>query len=257
MSAPRRVRLGVNLDHVATLRQARGTRYPEMAAAIRAVEAGGADGITLHLREDRRHAQDADLELAREIAAGTLNMEMAATPDMLAIAARLRPDFCCLVPERREELTTEGGLNVAAHQDALRDACARLADAGIRVSLFVEPEAAALETARALGAPIVELHTGAFADAADADAAQREFERLRAAAEHAHALGLEVHAGHGLRRDNARVAARLPHMRELNIGHALVADAVFMGLRAATRAMKEAMDGNDAQAERLADAFYA
>ena len=234
------VRLGVNLDHVATVREARGTPYPDLREAIRIVEEAGADGITLHLREDRRHICDADMAAARELIRTTLNMEMAAVEEIIAIAEKLKPDFCCIVPEKREELTTEGGLDLQRGGEALASACARLTAAGIKVSLFIEPDKDTLARARDLGAPLVELHTGVYADA-DGAACERELERLHAAAEHAHALGLVVNAGHGLRRDNVRAIADLPHMCELNIGHSIVADALFMGLGDAVREMRKAM----------------
>ena len=237
------VRLGVNLDHVATVRQARGTPYPDLATAIHIAEDAGADGITLHLREDRRHIQDADIETARKCIRSTLNMEMAATEEMVEIAIRTQPGFCCIVPEKREELTTEGGLDLTKKPEVLEAACRRLADAGIIVSLFVEPDLKVLDRAYAMGARAIELHTGTYADTEDGDELKRELERLHKAAQHAHKIGLTVNAGHGLRRDNVHAIAELPYMNELNIGHSIIADAVFMGLSDAVREMKKAMTG--------------
>lgn len=240
MTRNKKVRLGVNLDHVATVRRARGTSYPDLSEAIRVAEDAGADGITLHLREDRRHIRDADIRTASAVIRTHLNMEMAAAEEIVRVALEVGPDFCCLVPEKREELTTEGGLDLKRGADELRSVCARLAAAGSVVSLFVEPDKETLERARDIGAPVVELHTGVYADA-EGDAAARALERLRQGAEHAHAIGLTVNAGHGLRRDNVRAVAELPHMNELNIGHSIVADALFMGLGGAVREMRKAM----------------
>ncbi len=230
------VRLGVNLDHVATLRNARGVDYPDPIRAARLVMEAGADGITLHLREDRRHIRDADLEQARALAI-PLNMEMAATAEMVAIACRLRPHACCLVPERREEVTTEGGLDVAGQRASLKPVVAALRDAGIRVSLFVDPDPAQLDAAAWLEAPVVELHTGAYANGRAGELA-----RLVEGARHAAGLGLEVHAGHGLTYENVGPIMALPAVRELNIGHSLVAEAVFVGLVEAVRRMRAVMD---------------
>ncbi len=235
------IRLGVNIDHVATLRQARGTAYPDIARAARAALAGGAQGITVHLREDRRHIQDADVEALVNLPGVVLNLEMAVTDAMLAIAERLRPPHACLVPEKREELTTEGGLDVAGQSAAVAEACRRLAVAGIRASLFIDPDPAQIEAAMAAGAPAVELHTGAYADAGDASAREAELARLREAATAAAAAGLEVHGGHGLNLANVAPVAAIPELVELNIGHAIVADAVFMGLEQAVAAMNRAM----------------
>ncbi len=232
--------LGVNIDHVATLRQARGTPYPEPARAVVLAEEAGADSITVHLREDRRHIQDADLVAIRRVMRTHMNLEMAVTPEMLGIAADARPSDCCFVPERREELTTEGGLDVASQTDKIGDACARLAEAGIRVSLFIDPEPAQLEAAVAAGAPVVELHTGRYADAGDADRAA-ELRRIVDAARYGSELGLTIHAGHGLHYDNVAAIARIPEIVELNIGHAIVAQAVFDGLSTAVREMKRLM----------------
>ncbi|ASL41030.1 MULTISPECIES: pyridoxine 5'-phosphate synthase [Acetobacter] len=227
------IRLGVNIDHVATIRNARGGTYPDpVAAALLAIQAG-ADGITAHLREDRRHIRDKDLERLRAEIAAPLNMEMAATEEMVGIALGLRPHACCLVPERREELTTEGGLNVAGQLETLTPKVQKLAQAGIRVSLFIDPSPAQIEAAAKTGAQVVELHTGAYAEGKAG-----ELERLRAAAMQAASLGLEVHAGHGLTFENVGPIASLPELRELNIGHFLIGQAIFDGLAAVVQSMK-------------------
>ncbi len=233
--------LGVNIDHVATLRQARGTLYPEPLQAALEAEQAGADAVTVHLREDRRHIQDRDVELLRRCLQTRLNLEMAVTEEMLAVAERIRPEDCCLVPERREELTTEGGLDVAGQRGRLREACARLAEAGVRVSLFIDADPRQVEAAAEVGAPVVELHTGHYADARAREARRLELERLARAAELAQAAGLRVHAGHGLHYHNVQPVAALPPVRELNIGHAIVARALFTGLAAAVREMKRLM----------------
>lgn len=234
------IALGVNIDHVATLRQARGTRYPDPIHAALQAEMAGADLITLHLREDRRHIQERDVELLRAQLQTRMNLEMAVTDEMVALARRYRPHDCCLVPERREELTTEGGLDVAAQLPRIREVCAQLAEAGIRVSLFVDPEPHQLDAAHAAGAPVVELHTGRYAEAAG-EAAEAELARLRTAAAHAHGLGLVVNAGHGLHYHNVQPVAAIPELAELNIGHAIIARAVFSGLPDAVREMKRLM----------------
>lgn len=227
------IRLGVNIDHVATIRNARGGTYPDpVAAALLAIQAG-ADGITAHLREDRRHIRDKDLERLRAEIAAPLNMEMAATDEMVGIALGLRPHACCLVPERRAELTTEGGLNVAGQLETLTPKVQKLAQAGIRVSLFIDPSSTQIEAAAKIGAHVVELHTGAYAEGKAG-----ELERLRAAATQATALGLEVHAGHGLTFENVGPIAGLPELRELNIGHFLIGQAIFDGLAAVVQNMK-------------------
>ncbi|KAA8384556.1 pyridoxine 5'-phosphate synthase [Acetobacter oryzifermentans] len=227
------IRLGVNIDHVATIRNARGGTYPDpVAAALLAIQAG-ADGITAHLREDRRHIRDKDLERLRAEIAAPLNMEMAATEEMVGIALGLHPHACCLVPERREELTTEGGLNVAGQLETLTPKVQKLAQAGIRVSLFIDPSPAQIEAAAKTGAQVVELHTGAYAEGKAG-----ELERLRAAAMQAASLGLEVHAGHGLTFENVGPIASLPELRELNIGHFLIGQAIFDGLAAVVQSMK-------------------
>ncbi|MCK5324647.1 MAG: pyridoxine 5'-phosphate synthase [Woeseiaceae bacterium] len=232
--------LGVNIDHVATLRQARGTSYPRPVEAAVMAERAGADSITVHLREDRRHIQDADLAAITEVMRTHMNLELAVTDEMLAIAAQLKPSDCCLVPEHREELTTEGGLDVAGQLDRVSDACARLAHAGIRVSLFVDPDKAQLDAAVAAGAPVVELHTGAYADAAEADHGA-ELQRIVDAAEYGHGLGLIINAGHGLHYNNVGAIAVIPQIVELNIGHAIISRAVFDGLVLAVTDMKRLM----------------
>jgi len=234
------IHLGVNVDHVATLRQARGTDYPSPVEAALEAERAGADSITLHLREDRRHIQDADLPLLKERMQTHMNLEMAVTDEMLGIACRLVPSDVCLVPEKREELTTEGGLDVAGQVARVRDAVARLAQASIRVSLFIDPDRDQLEAAREAGAPVVELHTGAYADA-DGERQAGELERIVEAAGLGAGLGLVVHAGHGLHYENVGAIARIPEIRELNIGHAIVARAVFDGMAGAVGLMKRLM----------------
>ncbi len=240
MNKPLSILLGVNIDHVATLRQARGTRYPDPLYAALMAEQAGADSITLHLREDRRHIQDHDLRAIKSALQTRMNLEMAATPEMLQIAEDLRPQDCCLVPERRDELTTEGGLNVRAQQPVIRDACARLAAAGIRVSLFVDPDPQQLDAAVEVGAPVVELHTGAYAEAGGAEQA-RQLARMIQAARHAEGLGLTVNAGHGLHYHNVQPVAAITQVAELNIGHAIIARAVFHGLASAVTEMKHLM----------------
>lgn len=231
-------RLGVNIDHVATVRQARRVAYPDVLAAARAAEEGGADAITVHLREDRRHIQDADVDVLRAALRVPMNLEMAATPEMVAIALRVRPADACLVPERRAEVTTEGGLDAAARAAALADAVARLKAAGIRVSLFVDPEPRQLEASARLGADAVELHTGRYAEHAEARAAATELATLAAAVARGRALGLVVNAGHGLRYDNTRAVAAIPGIDTLNIGHSIVARALFVGMAQAVREMR-------------------
>jgi pyridoxine 5-phosphate synthase len=237
----REILLGVNIDHVATIRQARGTRYPEPIQAALVAEQAGADGITLHLREDRRHIQERDVELFRDALQTRMNLELAATPGMVAIACRVRPADCCLVPERREELTTEGGLDVVAHRALLMEVCAALAEAGVRVSLFVDADPAQIEASKGVGAPVVEIHTGHYADATSLAARAQELDRIRRAVELGLELGLQVNAGHGLDYHNVKVIAAIPGVRELNIGHAIVARAIFSGLDLAVRDMKRIM----------------
>jgi len=240
MTTDNTLRLGVNLDHVATIRQARFTPYPDVMEAVRISERAGADGITLHLREDRRHIQPEDVYAAREIITTSMNLEMAATETMVAFAVNLRPEFCCIVPERREELTTEGGLNLAGNKQRLTQACQRLAAAKVKVSLFIEPTTAAIDATLVIGAPIVELHTGAYAGASGERQA-RELERLIQTAAYAAEVGLQVNAGHGLHCANVGAVAAIPQLKELNIGHAIVARALFIGLHAAVVEMKQAM----------------
>jgi pyridoxine 5-phosphate synthase len=237
MSMNAGILLGINIDHVATLRQARRARYPDPVHAALAAEQAGADSITLHLREDRRHIQDQDVLALRGLLQTRMNLELAVTEEMLAIAAAVRPTDCCLVPERRLEITTEGGLDVAAQTTRVTEATARLAAAGVRVALFIDPEPRQIQAAHASGAPVVELHTGTYAEARGA-AAAIELERLRAAARFAANLGMEVHAGHGLNYHNVQPVAAVREIVELNIGHALIAQALFVGLPAAVRDMK-------------------
>jgi len=232
--------LGINIDHVATLRQARGTSYPDPLLAALLAEQSGADSITLHLREDRRHIQDRDVRLFRDALQTRMNLEMACTDEMLKLALAVHPGDVCLVPEKRTEVTTEGGLDVVGRAAELKDACARLAEGGNRVSLFIDPEPRQLDAAREAGAPVVELHTGAYADARGGQQA-RELDRLVKAARHAAALGLTVHAGHGLHYHNVEPIAAIPEIVELNIGHAIIARAVFTGLAEAVREMKRLM----------------
>jgi len=230
------VLLGVNIDHVATVRQARGTVYPSVLEAASYVERAGGDSITVHLREDRRHIQDADVKSLCDECSMRINLEMAVTGEMIAIALERNPEDVCLVPEKREELTTEGGLDVASNRTAVAAAVARLKDAGIRVSLFIDPDLQQLEAARDCDAPVVELHTGTYADATG-DKQKQELERLYNACVTGHALGLQINAGHGLHLDNVQDVARLPHMVELNIGHSIIARSIFIGLEEAVREM--------------------
>jgi pyridoxine 5-phosphate synthase len=234
------ITLGVNVDHIATVRNARRAHHPDPVHAALLAEQAGADSITMHLREDRRHIIDRDPATFITLMQTRLNLEMAVTPEMLDIAQRLRPSDCCLVPERRSEVTTEGGLDVVGQQSALQHAVADLAAAGIRVSLFIDPDAAQIKAARAVGAPVIELHTGAYAEARGADQA-RELERLSGAARQAAQLGLTVHAGHGLDYHNVQAVAAIPEIVELNIGFAIVGRAMFTGLAEAVREMKSLM----------------
>lgn len=237
----RRLRLGVNIDHVATIRNARGGHHPDPVRAAHMAALAGADGITAHLREDRRHISDRDMErLANEITL-PLNFEMAATEEMVAIALRHRPHAACIVPERREERTTEGGLDVFGQQAVLKPLVGRLVDAGIRVSMFIEADSKQLDAAKAVGAPVVELHTGAYCDAEGAGR-DRELARIIAAAAHAESIGLECHAGHGLSYDTVKPVAAISSIAELNIGHFLVGEAIFIGLDASIRRMRQLMD---------------
>ncbi|MEJ0093700.1 MAG: pyridoxine 5'-phosphate synthase [Methylocella sp.] len=249
--AARRLRLGVNVDHVATLRNARGGGFPDpVRAALLAIEAG-ADGITAHLREDRRHIRDDDMARLKQKISKPLNFEMAATDEMVAIAIDTRPHACCLVPEKRSERTTEGGLDVMGGHDHLKIVAAELAKAGVRVSLFIEPGPDAVKAARSIGAPVVELHTGSWCDAlahGEAANAEREFGRIRAAAALAKDLGIECHAGHGLDFSSAETISAVPEIVELNIGHYLIAEAIFVGLGPAIAKMRAAMDAGRALA---------
>ena len=232
------IKLGLNIDHVATLRQARGARYPNVVRAALICEEAGADALTLHLREDRRHIQDRDVEILRDMLQTRMNLECAVTNEMIANALRIKPHDLCLVPERREELTTEGGLDVARYFDAVKAASERCAAAGIRGSLFIDPHVRQKHAARRIGVPVVELHTGKYADADSVPARAHELERLRIATEHAHAQGLQVNAGHGLHYHNVQPIVTIPNIAELNIGHAIIAESVFIGLDAAVRKMK-------------------
>lgn len=236
------LKLGVNVDHVATLRQARLTPYPDPTqAALTALEAG-ADSITVHLREDRRHIQERDVEAMKAILDAPLNLEMAMTEGMLAFAARLRPDYCCLVPERREELTTEGGLEVAGQLERVGEACARLKASGARVSLFIAPAPEQIDAAVRAGADMIELHTGHYADCADPVARRAELDKIKQAVAHATETPLQINAGHGLCCENVKPVAALPPVAELNIGHAIIARALFTGLAQAVREMRTLMD---------------
>jgi pyridoxine 5-phosphate synthase len=244
MPSPPHLRLGVNVDHVATIRNARGGRHPDPVQAAKLAIEAGADGITAHLREDRRHIRDDDIARLKAEISKPLNFEMAATDEMVAIAIKTRPHAACLVPERREERTTEGGLDVAGQRDQLTPAVAQLRKAGIRVSLFIAADPAQIEAAVAVGAPVIEIHTGAWCDAlADGQAvAGTEWERIQAGARLARRLGLEVHAGHGLNYATAEAIAALPEIVELNIGHFLIGEAAYGGLPQAVRSMRAAMD---------------
>ena len=247
------IRLGVNIDHVATVRNARGGRHPDPVKAAEVAIAAGADGITAHLREDRRHIVDADVERLRERINKPLNLEMAATAEMVGIARKLKPHAACIVPERREERTTEGGLDAAGQREALRRAVGELAGADIRVSLFIAAEPAQIDAAAAIGAPVIEIHTGTWCDALTAGqgtAAAMEFQRIADGAKLARNAGLEVHAGHGLDFLSAEKIASLDEIVELNIGHFLIGEAIFAGLAAAVRQMRSAMDRGRAQAGR-------
>lgn len=234
------IKLGVNIDHVATLRQARDTRYPSVVQAALRAEESGADSITLHLREDRRHIQDADVYALRKLLQTRMNLEMAATSEMLDIALAVMPQDVCLVPERREERTTEGGLDVVGNLDNIRKMCGRFAQAGIRASLFIAPDIDQIDAAKAAGAPVIELHTGTWADAEN-EAAANELGRIKKAVQHALKIGLAVNAGHGINYHNVTQIAAIPGIEELNIGHAIVAHALFVGWDNAVREMKALM----------------
>lgn len=234
------IKLGVNIDHIATLRQARGTLYPSPIQAALMAETAGADLITLHLREDRRHVQDRDVEILRVALQTRMNLEMAVTDEMLAVAQRIAPHDACFVPERREERTTEGGLDVVGQFDRVKHACRVLAESGVRVSLFINPDLRQLDAAKEAGAPVVEIHTGHYADSRGA-AQQLELEQIRVAVDYGAQLGLTVNAGHGLSYHNIHPIAAIPKIGELNIGHAIVAQAMFVGWEAAVREMKALM----------------
>jgi pyridoxine 5-phosphate synthase len=240
VSASTGIALGVNIDHVATLRQARRIDYPDPVHAALLAEQSGADSITLHLREDRRHIQDRDVAMLRRLLQTRMNLEMAVTAEMIRIASEVRPQDCCLVPESREEVTTEGGLDVRAQEARIGEACKALAAAGVRVSLFIDPDAAQIESARRVGAPVIELHTGTYANASG-KARVHELERVRSAAALGASLGLVVNAGHGLNYHNVEPIAAIREIVELNIGHAIIARAVFDGLPKAVREMKDLM----------------
>lgn len=233
--------LGVNIDHIATLRNARGTHYPDPVHAADIAERAGADGITVHLREDRRHIKDRDVQLLAQTINTRLNLEMAVTDEMLDIACDVKPTFCCLVPEKREELTTEGGLDVVGGFDKVRAATEKLMDAGIMVSLFIDTDLKQIDAAKASGAEFVEIHTGHYADATNEKQAQIEFEKIAKGVSHAHNIGLRVNAGHGLHYHNVKPIAALPELIELNIGHAIIARAAFDGLEKAVADMKRLM----------------
>lgn len=235
-----RIELGINIDHVATVRQARRAPYPDPVHAALMAEQAGADNITLHLREDRRHIQDRDVHALRPLLQTRMNLEMGLTAEMLDIAVGVRPQDCCLVPEKRQEITTEGGLEVAADLERVTAAVKKLSAAGIRVALFIAPDLAQIEAARRSGAPVIELHTGTYADATGS-AQARELERLATAAKRAASLGLEVHAGHGLTYNNVTPVASIAEIVELNIGHCIIARAIFSGLESAVRDMKTLM----------------
>ena len=237
-----RVLLGVNIDHIATLRQARGTRYPEPVQAALVAEQAGADGITVHLREDRRHINDRDVELLAQTLQTRMNLEMAATEEMVGIACRIQPPHCCLVPEKREELTTEGGLDVAGNKAWIAQCCQRLGQAGIEVSLFIDADKAQIAAARECGAPAIEIHTGGYADAETVDAQQQELARIREGVAFALEQGLVVNAGHGLHYHNNLPIAEIPGINELNIGHSIIARAAITGLDEAVRSMRALLD---------------
>ena len=236
------IKLGVNIDHVATLRQARLTRYPEPVQAALIAEQAGADSITIHLREDRRHIQERDVEMLKDVLSIPINLEMAVTDDMLAFAEKFQPAYCCFVPERREELTTEGGLEVAGQPDKVRAACARLQANGSKISLFIDADARQIDAAVSAGADMIEIHTGHYADCVDSQSRQAEFHKIEQAVEHAAQTSLQINAGHGLHYHNVKPVASLEQVAELNIGHSIIARAVFSGLHQAVKDMKTLMD---------------
>ncbi len=233
-----KVKLGVNIDHIATIRQARGTDYPSPVKAATLAVAAGADGITLHLREDRRHIQEQDVAQMKQHIQVPINLEMAVTEAMLQIAEKYQPEHCCLVPEKRQELTTEGGLDILANEAQIKVACARLAKANIEVSLFIDPDHSQIDAAKRCQAPVIELHTGCYADATDEQSQQAELQRIIDAANYAHQLGFTVNAGHGLHYQNTAAIANIPVMNELNIGHSIVAESLYIGITEAVKKMK-------------------
>ena len=230
--------LGVNIDHIATLRQARGTRYPSLIDAAKICESSGADSITLHLREDRRHIQDQDVEELKFSLTTKMNLEMAATDEMLEIATKILPEDCCLVPEKRQELTTEGGLDVLSQLGRIKEVCSELSTNNIKASLFIDPDNYQIEAALECGAPIIEIHTGHYADASSAAEMQKELQKISEACAYAHSLGLQVNAGHGLTLENTKAIAEINSVVELNIGHSIISRALFVGLANATSEMK-------------------
>ena len=231
--------LGVNIDHIATLRQARGTRYPSLVDAAKICENSGADSITLHLREDRRHIQDHDVEELKSSLKTKMNLEMAATDEMLKIATKILPEDCCLVPEKRQELTTEGGLDVFSQLSRIKEVCSELSANNIKASLFIDADNQQIEAAIECGAPIIEIHTGHYADASSASEKQKELKRISSACTYAHSLGLQVNAGHGLTLENTKAVAEINTVVELNIGHSIISRSLFVGLSAATSEMKQ------------------
>ncbi len=231
--------LGVNIDHIATLRQARGTHYPSLIDAAKICESSGADSITLHLREDRRHIQDQDVEELKSSLTTKMNLEMAATDEMLEIATKILPEDCCLVPEKRQELTTEGGLDVLSQLGRIKEVCSELSTNNIKASLFIDPDNYQIEAAVECGAPIIEIHTGHYADASSAAEMQKELQKISEACAYAHSLGLQVNAGHGLTLENTKAIAEINSVVELNIGHSIISRALFVGLGAATSEMKQ------------------
>jgi len=241
MSDSSEILLGVNVDHVATLRQARGTRYPDPVHAALQAEQAGADSITLHLREDRRHIQERDVLMLKDMLLTRMNLEMAVTDEMLDFAEKVKPEDCCLVPERREELTTEGGLDVVGQESRMIEACEQLAEANVRVSLFIDADRSQIEAAKRCGAPVIEIHTGHFADADNRIDKLKELKKIYEAVDIGHDLGLQVNAGHGLHYHNVQEIAAISQIIELNIGHAIIAEAVFCGLQPAVSKMKQLM----------------
>ncbi|MGH1462039.1 MAG: pyridoxine 5'-phosphate synthase [Neptuniibacter sp.] len=252
---PSRLLLGVNIDHIATIRQARGTRYPDTVQAAAQAEEAGADGITIHLREDRRHIQDRDVHILNETLQTRMNLEMAVTEEMLNLAEKIKPAHCCLVPEKREELTTEGGLDILGQEPRIKEACERLAQAGVEASLFIDPDLDQIDATIRCGAPVIELHTGAYADAETAEEQAEELKRIQKAASYAYQKGLIVNAGHGLHYHNVEQIAEIPELNELNIGHGIVARALFVGLKEAVSEMKQIMLQTQARVQGKRDAL--